>query len=118
MTGGFTPAVDGRLRLIDVFCGPATQIVFGSHISLSLGGLSAQVLGRGFLGVQVFFASGTFVIADSVGRLRITPRIIHICELPGVGGQPSEVLRLTDWSRVLRRFHNYPTGLGDQGYPS
>src|SRR6266852_4566110 len=65
--------VDRRLRLIDAFRAMAALMVFGFHITPTLGGFPAQVLGHGWLGVQVFFAISGFVIAHSVGLSRITP---------------------------------------------
>jgi peptidoglycan/LPS O-acetylase OafA/YrhL len=45
----------------------AALMVFGFHITPHLGGLPAQILGHGWLGVQAFFAISGFVIAHSVG---------------------------------------------------
>jgi peptidoglycan/LPS O-acetylase OafA/YrhL len=73
LSTGATPTADGRLHLIDAFRAMAALMVFGFHITPQVGGFPAQVLGHGWLGVQVFFAISGFVIAHSVGLSRITP---------------------------------------------
>lgn len=73
LSAGTTPTADGRLQLIDAFRAMAALMVFGFHITPHLGRLPADVLGHGWLGVQVFFAISGFVIAHSVGWSRITP---------------------------------------------
>jgi peptidoglycan/LPS O-acetylase OafA/YrhL len=48
-------------------------MVFGFHVHGHFAGLIRDLLGYGWLGVEVFFAISGFVIARSVGRARITP---------------------------------------------
>jgi peptidoglycan/LPS O-acetylase OafA/YrhL len=74
--GGSTPEAGGRLLLIDSFRALAALMVFGYHITPQLTGLPLQMLGYGWLGVQVFFAISGFVIARSVGRSRMTPSYV------------------------------------------
>jgi peptidoglycan/LPS O-acetylase OafA/YrhL len=76
LSTGATPTADRRLQLIDAFRAMAALMVFGFHITPHLGGFPAQVLGHGWLGVQVFFAISGFVIAHSVGLSRITPQYV------------------------------------------
>jgi peptidoglycan/LPS O-acetylase OafA/YrhL len=72
LSAGSKSVEDGGMLLIDAFRAMAALMVFGFHITPALGGFPAQVLGHGWLGVQVFFAISGFVIAHSVGSSRIT----------------------------------------------
>ncbi|MBI3866663.1 MAG: glycosyltransferase [Planctomycetia bacterium] len=66
----------GRMAFIDSMRALAALAVFAFHIRPFVDGFAGQFVGRGWLGVQVFFAISGFVIALSVAESRISPAYV------------------------------------------